>query len=793
VIEMFRKPLLALALMFLLSALSATPALSAVPHFEATAADGSIAFFTTSDRLVPGDTDNKVDVYERSFELAVGLAGEYVTREISTGPTGGNDAVDALFRASSTSGSKVVFQTAEPLVAADTDRKSDVYVREVGAGSPQLVTVGEADQNGEAVASFAGATPDAEEIFFVTAESMAGADQDEQTDVYERDLANDDTHLVSVPASDCAGSCEASAFPSFSGVSGGGQRAFFSTPGKLSPGDTDSAIDIYARDLPAGPTELVSEGDGSCLPVCGNDSLDNVVFVGSSTDGSKVFFETSEALVDTDVDNSNDLYRRAAGVTTLISPGTDDIDANVARESVTFRPAISTDGSKVFFQTTEALPGDSDEANDVYEFSAGSVHLVTPNGCTGSGCGADFDAITPDGSLLAFGTQEKLVATDKDSALDLYLVPTAGGSSELASVGEAACSTTCGNSNLFPAVFDRISSDGLALLFGSEEQLSTLDGDSDADMFARDLGADETELVTPPGDCPDVSGCDASFAGSSSDTLRAFFLTPERLDTDVDKDLEADLYERDRESGVTRLVSRGNGSVIGPAVPVLTGTDPDSPGTSTTPALLGRSDPDTTIKLYSGSGCQGALLEAQTPATAAQLEGNGIKVSVATGSSNEFSVAATDPEGVDSGCSAPITYTQQEAAVPPAGGGGGSDSGGGNTPSGGSVGSGTSGGTKPGGGKGKPGIVYVTPLARITFGPAAKTRARRPVFRFFDATGQPGSAFFCRVDKKRWKPCSSPLKLPRLNLGKHVFSVSAVNAVGVSGGIPVRRKFKVVK
>lgn len=779
-------------LALLVAAIFAPSVSAAVPHFEGTSASGNIVFFTTSERVVPGDTDNKVDVYERSFEPTVGVAGEYVTREISTGPTGGNDAVDALFRAASSSGSKVVFQTAEPLVAADTDRKSDVYVREVGAGSPQLVTVGEADQNGEAVASFAGATPDAEEIFFVTVESMASADQDEQTDVYERDLASGETHLVSLPTSGCAGSCEAGAFPSFSGVSGGGHRAFFSTPGKLSPADTDSAIDIYARDLPAGPTELVSEGDGSCLPACGNDSLDNVVFVGSSNDGSKVFFETSEALVETDVDNSNDLYRRAVGDTTLISPGTEDIDANVARESVTFRPAISTDGSKVFFQTTEALPGDSDEANDVYEFSAGSVQLVTPDGCTGSGCGVDFDAITPDGSLLAFGTQEKLVAADKDSALDLYLVPTAGGSPELASVGEAACSATCGNNTLFPAVFDRISSDGSELLFGSEEQLSTFDGDGDADMFARDLGADETELVTPPDDCPDLSGCDASFAGSSTDIQRVFFLTPERLDTDVDKDLEVDLYERDRESGVTRLVSRGNGSVIGPAVPVLTGTDPTSPGMSTTPALLGRSDPGTTIKLYSGSGCQGALLETLTPATAAQLEGDGIKVSVAAGSSNEFSVAATDSEGVDSGCSAPITYTQQEATVPPAGGGGGSDSGGGSA-SGGSTGSGTSGATKPGGGRGKPGIVYVAPLARITFGPAAKTRARRPVFRFYDATGQPGSAFFCRVDKKRWKPCSSPLKLPRLNLGKHVFSVSAINAVGVSGGIPVRRKFKVVK
>jgi Tol biopolymer transport system component len=782
-----RKLFAAIPLTCLLVVLPAAMAGAAVPHFEATAADGGIVFFTTPEQLVPGDTDNKVDVYERSFEPGVGVSGEYVTREISTGPAGGNDAVDALFQAASEDGSRVVFQTAEPLVAADTDRTTDVYVREVGAGSPELVTVGEADQNGATVASFTGATPDGEGVFFATTEKLTISDQDEETDIYERDLESGETHLVSVAAGGCP-SCDSSAFPAFSGVSAGGQRAFFATTGKLSPADTDSAIDIYARDLPNGPTELISEGSGFCLPACGNDSSDDAVFVGSSGDGSIVFFETTESLGESDVDSGNDVYRRASGFTTLVSPGTEDKPANVARENVTFRPAISADGSKVFFQTTEPLLADGDEANDIYEYSGGGVQLLTPNGCTGGGCGAGFDAITPDGATLVFSSEEQLVAADDDSAQDIYVVSTSGGSPVLASVGEASCSPACGNSNLFPAVFDRIAADGSVLLFGSEDQLSGLDEDSDADMFARDLSVGETAMVTLPDDCPVLAGCDAGFAGSSDDVLHVFFLTPERLDTEADKDSEeVDLYERDREAGATRLVSRGNGSVIGPAVPVLEGTNPVSPGTSTSPALLGRSDPGTTIKLYSGAGCQGAVLQTQTPATAAQLEGTGIAVAVAAGSTNVFSAAATDSEGVDSACSGPVTYIQQKAVSPPSGEGGG-ESGGGGVPGGAPAGT-----TKTGSGKAKPGIVYLAPWARITFGPAAKTRARRPVFQFFDATGQPGSTFSCKVDKKRWKPCASPLKLPRLSLGKHVFGVAAVNAVGVAGEAPVRRKFKVVR
>ncbi len=774
-------------LVCLLVVLPATVARAAAPQFEDASADGTIVFFTTTEQLVPGDNDNRVDIYERSFEPA---AGEYVTRELSTGPTGGNDAVDALFEAISEDGSRVFFQTTEPLVAADTDRKSDVYARKVGAGSPELVTLGEADQNGAADASFVSSTTDGEEVFFVTAESLSSADQDSADDIYERDLASGETHLVSAAAAGC-GTCEPNAFPFFNGVSADGQRVFFATSGKLASGDADSAIDIYARDLPNGPTELVSAGSTACLPTCGNASSQDAVFAGSSSDGTKAFFETAEPLAVVDEDEGNDVYERAGAMTTLISPGTEDAPANIARESGTFRPAISEDGSKVFFQTTEALLTDSDPTNDVYEYSGGTVRLVTPNGCTGAGCGATFDALTPDGSVMAFSSEEEL-AGDEDPSPDIYVVPTAGGPPVLASAGASSCSPTCGN-GAFSAVFSRMTSDGSVVLFSSEEKLSPLDGDSDADLFARDVGGEETEIVSLPGLCPLVGGCDAGFAGASSDASHVFFLTVERLDGE-DKDSEADLYERDREAGVTRLISRENEKVIGPSVPVLSGTNPASPGASTSPAVLGKSDPNTTIKLYLGAGCQGLPMQTQSAATAVQLEGAGIVISVEPGSTTTLSASATDSEGVDSGCSGTIAYTQQDPTPPPGEGGGGEGGGGsGGSSSGGSTG-GSGGSTKTSGGsKAKPGIVYVTPLARITFGPAAKTRARRPVFRFFDATGQPGSTFLCKLDRKRWKSCASPLKLPRLGFGKHVFGVTAVNAIGTASQAPVHRKFKVIK
>lgn len=88
---------------------------------------------------------------------------------------------------------------------------------------------------------------------------------------------------------------------------------------------------------------------------------------------------------------------------------------------------------------------------------------------------------------------------------------------------------------------------------------------------------------------------------------------------------------------------------------------------------------------------------------------------------------------------------------------------------------------------------YVTPQTRITFGPSSKTRKHEVVFRFTDATGQPGTKFACKLGSRPWKGCESPHWLKKLSLGRHVFAVKAVNRAGEWDKDPARRSFKVVR
>jgi hypothetical protein len=197
--------------------------------FDGAATDGSHVFVHTAESLVAGDTDTKRDVYDRSGGT---------TTLLTTGPAGGNGALDAFFAGSSVDGLHVFFETTESLVAADTDTRQDVYER-VG-GTTNRVSTGTAGGNGAFDAFFDGASLDGTRVFFDTTEPLEASDTDASSDVYERWIGST-THITIGPT---GGNAALGAF--FDGASADGTRAFFNTRESLVSGDTDTTRDVYA-------------------------------------------------------------------------------------------------------------------------------------------------------------------------------------------------------------------------------------------------------------------------------------------------------------------------------------------------------------------------------------------------------------------------------------------------------------------------------------------------------------------------------------------------------------------
>ncbi|HET9592640.1 MAG TPA: hypothetical protein VFP17_06975 [Solirubrobacterales bacterium] len=772
----------ALAGLLIAALLAIVAPAQAAPNYRGSSADGKVVFFDTEEQLLEGDTDSKRDVYERSFDEGVGA---YVTREVSLGPTGGNSAYPAQFEGVNELGTRVFFSTEERLVPEDTDLQTDVYMRDLATGTTVLVSQGEptcapACGNGSKPVTFANATKAGTKVFFETKEQLSGLDTDNSTDLYMRNLeGGGETVLVSRGESACAPGCGNGAFEvERRGISADGRYAYFVTSERLAAADTDEAPDIYARDIQTGSTYLVSSGE--CAG-CGNGGA-VPIFDGASSAGTRVFFSIEEQLVGGDTDSATDIYARdlPGGPTFLVSGGSAEVTASFA--------ANSADGAHVFFTTAEGLSGsDNDEANDVYEWTGGSISLVTSASCS-SFCGANFEAASADSTEVIFSTAEQLVGADTDNAVDIYRQNVVGGPPVLVSRGEASCSS-CWNGSL-DASFNEASADASVVAFTTTEGILNGDDDEESDIYSRNLGTGSTSLITiAPSYCPLKKGnCGASFSGTSQNGLHVFFKTVERF-TLEDGDKEADIYERFLASGpgeeVTRLVSQGNDPnlELGPEPPTLTGTNPESPGESTTPRVLGDAAGNSSVKLYTSEDCSG---EPVATGTAAELLSPGLSVTVAPSSLTTFRATA-EAEGFVSACSQPVSYVQ--AAGGPGGGEGSEVEDVQGSSGGTSASTPTSGETPP---PPRPGQTYLTPRTRITFAPASKTRSRSPVFRFVDATGQGGTSFKCKVDRKPWRSCGSPLRLKKLSRGRHVVAIEAVNGAGEVEPAPVKRSFKVV-
>lgn len=82
--------------------------------------------------------------------------------------------------------------------------------------------------------------------------------------------------------------------------------------------------------------------------------------------------------------------------------------------------------------------------------------------------------------------------------------------------------------------------------------------------------------------------------------------------------------------------------------------------------------------------------------------------------------------------------------------------------------------------------------------PATKITKRAPnkldedSVKFKFTSDDPSSTFECKLDKKPYKPCTSPRNVKRLDDGKHKFKVVATDEAGYPDPSAAKDKFKVV-
>ena len=560
---------------------------------------GFVAFYSYATDLVTDDNNGMADLFLHDI-----AAGTTVRVSVSSGEAEAND--ESYFGRVSENGLFVSFYSyASNLVAGDTNGYVDVFVRDVTSGTTERVSVGTGvpgtQANGESYANDISA--DGRYVAFESdADNLIDEDENGCTDIFVRDRVNQTTARVSLDengyeADDCSyypslsGDGLSVAFESYAGlvaadfngdgdiyrrtwdtgavvratVDSGGSNpnnyssgaalaadasavAFVSFATDLVANDSNEAGDVFLRELPGGPTTLLSADDvpftepnnasyhpvvsadgryvafessaNNLVPGDGRDwdvflydrQLDETAIVslrywGPSTnsgayepdisdDGNRIAYRSYDNnIVEDDENGYTDVfvYDRLAGSTTRVSVASAGSESNEA----SYAPAISGDGNVVAFESyaDNLVAGDNNGVNDIFvhDLTTGETTRVSVSSTGEEGDGDAYDpALSEDGRYVVFESYAgNLVDNDFNGTNDVFVHDRDTGQTTLVSVtpwDEAAAYDSWGAS---------ISADGRYVAFASSSY-DLVDGDWNGayNIFVRDLWVGVTVKVT---------------------------------------------------------------------------------------------------------------------------------------------------------------------------------------------------------------------------------------------------------------------------------------------------------
>ena len=382
-------------------------------------ADGStVAFTSQAENLVPGDNNNFTDVF--AFDLATGTTTLVSVNNVASAANGPSASVAPRISAN---GQVIAFtSSASDLVAIDTNLQTDVFVRDLAAGTTTLASVNDAGTDSGTGASAAAAlSADGTRVAFTSeAFDLAPVDTNLLTDVFLRDLAAGTTTLVSVNATGTNSGTGISANPILS--ADGTVVAFTSTASDLGPVDTNLLTDVYARVLAAGATILVSANTTN------TDSGNNASAAETpaiSADGRYVGFTSAASnLVTNDTNLLTDVFLRdlVAGTTTLASVNAAGTDSG---NNASAAPSLSADGRIVAFtsEASDLVTNDTNLLTDVFVANLAGQFTVSPPGNVDEGAGTATITVTRTGGSIGTVTVDFVIIEGTATAGADYIAP----------------------------------------------------------------------------------------------------------------------------------------------------------------------------------------------------------------------------------------------------------------------------------------------------------------------------------------------------------------------------------
>ena len=257
-----------------------------------------VAFVSSAQNLDPLDSDIYPDIFVRDRE-------EGTTEMVSLKSTGEATPFTTLSPSISADGRFVAFDANDELTPDDTNRAADVFVRDRTLGTTTLVSV----RTDGSVGRWGGVdpeiTPDGRRVLFLSHSKLVAADTNRAGDAYLRNLETGKTMLVSRTYRGRVGNGHSSP----SDVSADGRYVLFvSKANNIVQGDTNGELDYFIYDRVEKTTVRVNVNNQG-RQARGDKSFTTYATI--SDDGAWVAFESSAYnLVRNDTNNAYDVFLR---------------------------------------------------------------------------------------------------------------------------------------------------------------------------------------------------------------------------------------------------------------------------------------------------------------------------------------------------------------------------------------------------------------------------------------------------------------------------------------------------
>lgn len=512
-------------------------------------ADGRyVVFASSAANLVTNQTGQsgpaKMNVFVRDRSTQ-----QTALASVNVNGTGGGNG-DSYPTDISTDGRYVLFESsATNLVARDTNNATDVFMRDMVAGTTLLVSTGVNGGFCNGPSKTPVMTPDGRYVAFVSsANNLVANDTNGLADVFVRDMQLSNTVMASVGAT-VVDATSRSASPLIS--PDGRFVAFFSTAKNLVPGITTQG-EIYLRDLVISKTYLASTNARTLATsllgsntgmMCGNHVL--------SDDGQFVTYAIGRA-------GSRSLIVRCQvtnGTTAVVSTNGMWMPDYENWRNLDMTP----DGRFVTF--VGDTNGGFGPRGGVYlwDGQTGVRTLVSAdlNGATNSGV-CDWPTIDPTGRYVLFLSNGTNLALQESLSVGLgwYLRDTMSATTTLVSpylTTIEAVTTATMTTNAQVIAYDAYIDAGFSI--------------GQADVYVRDLSSNTNELISVgaaglPSNTPTGT---SSITSSCLSSNGRYFVFSSRADDLVPNDFNGcrDVFVQDRVLGVNILVSVDTNSVAG--------------------------------------------------------------------------------------------------------------------------------------------------------------------------------------------------------------------------------------